>query len=84
MERWEADRVLERGDGPAFWALMPEFEWYFEDLHRIAGDPAPETTGRVLPRYEEAWGTAFFGLIQDRINWWQCQADDARERPGRT
>jgi hypothetical protein len=74
MERWEQDRIAERGDGPAFWALMPEFQRYFEDLRRLAGDPAPGTTGRVLPPYDEVWGETFFGLIGDRIKWWQQQA----------
>lgn len=74
MERWEQDRILERGDGPASWALMPEFKRYFEDLRRLAGDPGPGSSGRVLPPYEEAWEKAFFRLIQDRIEWWKQQA----------
>ena len=80
MEKWEQDRLEERGDGPAFWALMPEVDRYFEDLRTLAGEPASGTTGRVLPRYEEAWGQTFFSLIGDRIKWWQQQAAEATNR----
>ncbi|ETS74129.1 hypothetical protein PFICI_13995 [Pestalotiopsis fici W106-1] len=32
MEEWDAYRVATRGDGGAFWTLMPDFEEYFETL----------------------------------------------------
>lgn len=74
MEGWEARRVAEKGDSAPFWALMPDFETHFEALRAIAGDPAPGTTGRVLPSYENEWGNEFWRLIEDRIAWWKSEA----------
>lgn len=79
MAQWERDRVLERGDGVAFWGLMPDFERYFEDLRGVAGDPAPGTAGRVLPKYDPAWADVFWRFVQQRIDWWERDARGARE-----
>ncbi|KAF2662129.1 putative dimethylaniline monooxygenase [Lophiostoma macrostomum CBS 122681] len=79
-QAWERARLEERGDGPAFWALMPDFERYFEDLRSLAGDPGPGTTGRVLPKYDPAWGDAFWSFVKWRINRWET---DAMEGEGR-
>lgn len=77
MEVWEQERVAERGDGVAFWVLMPDFERYFEDLRAIAGDPALGTTGRVLPRYDNAWGEVFWRFVNWRVQLWKKDAADA-------
>lgn len=74
MEKWEQDRVAERGDGPASWTLMPDFEHHFETLRAIAGDPAPGTAGRVLPRYDPKWGEVFWDFVNRRIEWWEKDA----------
>lgn len=81
MKVWEHDRILERGDDSSFWALMPDFERYFEDLRAIAGEPQQDTDGRVLPPYNPEWATAFWELIAERQSWWRQQvasADRAR------
>ncbi|KAM5354966.1 hypothetical protein ACJ41O_001612 [Fusarium nematophilum] len=74
MEDWEQRRVSEKGDGTPFWVLLPDFENHFEALRAIAGDPAPGSTGRVLPKYDEKWGETFWQLINDRIAWWKQEA----------
>ncbi|KAF6806737.1 thiol-specific monooxygenase [Colletotrichum sojae] len=66
MEIWEERRVAEKGDSPAFWTLLPDFEVHFEALRAIAGDPAPRTTGRVLPVYDPAWAGKFWAFIKFR------------------
>ena len=77
MEKWEADRILEKGDGPAFWTLIPDFEHHFEALRGLAGPPAAGTIGRVLPKYQPSWGDEFWDLITYRINWWNNEAAKA-------
>ncbi|KAF4457444.1 thiol-specific monooxygenase [Fusarium albosuccineum] len=71
MGAWEQARLIEKGDGPPFWALLPDFERHFEALRAIAGDPAAGTTGRVLPKYEHQWEETFWKLIHERIAWWE-------------
>jgi hypothetical protein len=80
MEEWEQQRVEEKGDGPAFWTLLPDFEKHYEALRAIAGDPAPGTTGRVLPKYDEKWGESFWELINARIAWWREDARGAEKK----
>lgn len=77
MEKWEQDRVAKVGDGPAFWALSPDFEHHFEAMRAIAGDPAPGTTGRVLPKYEAGWGDVFWHFVNQRAEWWEKEAAEA-------
>ncbi|KAM0554039.1 hypothetical protein ACHAPJ_007114 [Fusarium lateritium] len=80
MREWEQHRVEEKGDGPAFWTLVPDFQKHYEALRAIAGDPAPGTTGRVLPRYDEKWGETFWELINARIAWWKEEARNAEKK----
>ncbi|KAF1847240.1 thiol-specific monooxygenase [Cucurbitaria berberidis CBS 394.84] len=77
MRAWEQLRLEERGDGPSFWALMPDFERYFEDLRAIAGEPALGTAGRVLPRYDPAWEDTLWRFVDYRIQLWQKEAAKA-------
>ncbi|KAL5343252.1 putative dimethylaniline monooxygenase [Aspergillus crustosus] len=86
MEEWERNRLAERGEGGPFWTLMPDFERYFEEYRALAGEPAPGTTGRVLPRYEPAWGDVFWDFIKTRKEWWERDArrdEEARRRKAR-
>lgn len=77
MKQWEQARLAERGEGAPYWTLAPEFEFYFEGLRALAGEPAPGTTGRVLPKYESAWGDELQKLIKRRHEWWMREADKA-------
>lgn len=77
MEKWERSRQEERGDGPAFWALMPDFEVYFEAYRKLAGDPAPGTCGRTLPKYDPRWADIFWAFVNTRIDWWKKEAEQA-------
>ncbi|KAL3462019.1 putative dimethylaniline monooxygenase [Aspergillus heterothallicus] len=71
MQEWEQERLAERGEGGPFWTLMPDFETYFEQYRDLAGEPEPGTAGRVLPKYEAAWGDVFWDFIKMRIAWWK-------------
>ncbi|OBS20824.1 hypothetical protein FPOA_07165 [Fusarium poae] len=41
MQKWEADRIEERGDGPKFSVVFPDFEDYFETVRELAGEGEP-------------------------------------------
>ncbi|KAJ5161062.1 hypothetical protein N7492_006454 [Penicillium capsulatum] len=71
QEKWETDRIAEKGDGPAFTVINPEFEAYFEDLRRLAGEPSPGTPGRPLPRFEQKWVDDFNAGHERRKKMWQ-------------
>ncbi|KAL4887241.1 putative dimethylaniline monooxygenase [Aspergillus karnatakaensis] len=82
MEKWEEDRLAERGEGGPFWTLMPDFERYFEEYRALAGEPAPRTTGRLLPKYEPAWGDVFWEFIERRKIWWERDVAEAEQQRG--
>lgn len=71
QEKWEVGRIAQKGDGPAFTVLNPEFEAYFEALRSIAGNPAPGTPGRPLPPFEPEWVDKFNAGHERRIQMWK-------------
>lgn len=77
MEEWEQRRVADRGDTCSFWALMPDFESYFEELRAIAGEPKEGTTARVLPKYDPSWEKTYWEFINFRIEHWKRNAEKA-------
>lgn len=82
MLQWERDRLAERGEGKPFYTLAPDWEVYFEALRAIAGDPAPGTTGRVLPKFDKQWLKAFEEVLGIRIDWWRREAEKAEREGG--
>lgn len=74
MQKWEQDRLAERGEGSPFWTLMPDFEKYFTALRTIAGDPKAGTAGRELPEFDPSWVDSFWRLIKTRVQWWENEA----------
>ncbi|GAM40417.1 hypothetical protein TCE0_039r12756 [Talaromyces pinophilus] len=79
MDQWEKTRLAERGDGMRFWTLHPDIENHFEELRAFAGEPAPGSTGRVLPKYEKEWEDVWWRLIKNRQEWWAKIAEEAKE-----
>ncbi|CAK7217431.1 hypothetical protein SCUCBS95973_003149 [Sporothrix curviconia] len=71
MRQWEKSHAAERGEGGAFCSIAPAFREYFEGLRRLAGEPAAGTTGRVLPRFEQAWTESFSQIVWLRQQWWE-------------
>ena len=60
-----------RGEGKNFYSIAPDFEEYFEFLREVAGDPAPGTTGRVLPPFDKKWLDVWTGMVATKIKGWQ-------------
>ena len=80
--KWEHERVEKKGDGPPFTALYPDFEEYFEDVRRMAGEPE-NGKGRRLPSFDGQWRAAFDAAHLKRIAMWQNQNREAEERLNR-
>ena len=76
QEKWETDRIAEKGDGPAFTVINPEFEAYFEELRRLAGEP--RDGGRPLPPFEQKWVDDFDAGHERRKNMWRRANNAAR------
>ncbi|KAM0435889.1 hypothetical protein ACHAPT_002781 [Fusarium lateritium] len=58
MQKWEAERIKSRGDGPKFSVVFPDFEDYFETVRELAGEGEPGV-GRKLPPFKREWFRAF-------------------------
>ncbi|KAI9745462.1 MAG: hypothetical protein M1818_000996 [Claussenomyces sp. TS43310] len=75
MEKWERDRMEEKGDGVPFTIIAPDFEEYFDGIKQWAGEPfrAEDGTmvGRSLPHFEKAWWDEFDDGVQRRIEMFQ-------------
>lgn len=70
QEKWETDRIAERGDGPAFTVINPEFKAYFETMRLLAGEPQ-NGIGRPLPPFEEKWVDDFNAGHERRKKMWR-------------
>lgn len=77
MEKWEEERLEDVGDGLRFSNIAPDYEGYFEGLRRLAGDPTSNSTGRVLPVFEQRWADEFSTIVDARTRWWQREAEKA-------
>ncbi|KAM0324805.1 hypothetical protein ACHAQA_007771 [Verticillium albo-atrum] len=70
QQKWEADRIVERGDGVKFSLVHPNFEDYFETLRALAG-PGENGLGRQLPPFRREWFKAFLDGHERRKNMWR-------------
>ncbi|KAF2204405.1 flavin-containing monooxygenase FMO [Delitschia confertaspora ATCC 74209] len=83
MQKWEEERIKERGDGVWFTVLWPDFKGYFEGVRRLAGEPRQEDgkiVGRVLPKWDERWLEVFLEGHERRMRWWREQNERAMEK----
>ncbi|KAI5861941.1 thiol-specific monooxygenase [Durotheca rogersii] len=82
MDKWERERVADVGDGLPFFNIAFDYEGYFEGLRALAGDPAPGTTGRVLPKYEEQWEKEVGLVVEAKERWWERERKMAEDAEG--
>ncbi|GAB1213690.1 hypothetical protein ATERTT37_002840 [Aspergillus terreus] len=80
QQKWEADRIAVKGDGPGFLMVNPDFEEYFEKLRALAGEPAPGAPGRRLPPFEQAWVDDFNAGHERRRRMWQRANREAQSK----
>lgn len=70
MARWEADRIKARGDGVKFTLVFPDFEDYFEEVRKLAGE-GEKGAGRRLPKFQREWFRAFMDGHDLRKGMWK-------------
>jgi hypothetical protein len=51
QQKWQEDRIAYKGDGAPFTALYPDFEEYFEEVRKMAGELTEDGKGRHLPKW---------------------------------
>lgn len=78
MKEWEEKRIKARGDGVKFTLVFPDFEEYFEDVRRLAGEPE-NGVGRRLPKFQREWFRAFMDGHELRKDMWRRLNKEARE-----
>lgn len=78
--KWEEDRIADKSDGVPFTALYPDFEEYFEEVRKMAGEPMEDGKGRKLPKWEKSWREDFDRGHLLRIEMWKRENEEARER----
>jgi hypothetical protein len=74
QRKWEQDRIDEKGDGPKFTMINPDYEPYFETLREMAGEEGP---GRKLPKFEQRWVDKFSAGHELRKKWWREENERA-------
>ncbi|KAH8646101.1 hypothetical protein BX600DRAFT_477151 [Xylariales sp. PMI_506] len=77
---WERQRVAEFHGGKAYYSIAPDYEKFYELLRHIAGDPAPGTTGRVLPAFDKKWLDVWVDMPLIKVKRFEKIAQLAREQ----
>ncbi|KAK4159568.1 hypothetical protein QBC43DRAFT_272113 [Cladorrhinum sp. PSN259] len=70
MREWEENRIKLKGDGVKFTMVYPDFEDYFEEVRRIAGEPV-DGKGRTLPKFRREWFRSFMDGHELRKDMWR-------------
>lgn len=71
--------MAERKGGKDYYSIAPDYGKFFELLRNIAGDPAPGTTGRVLPPFDSKWLEIWTGMVATKIGGFQRKRKKAEE-----
>lgn len=71
QKQWERDRVAEFGGGKDYYTIVPLYKEVFEYFRSVAGDPAPGTTGRVLPPFDDKLLDIWAAMGSAKANFWE-------------
>lgn len=71
QKQWEKDRVAEFGGGKDYYTIAPFYKEVFEYFRSVAGDPAPGTTGRVLPPFDDKLLDIWAAMGSAKANFWE-------------
>ncbi|KAK4203166.1 hypothetical protein QBC40DRAFT_219782 [Triangularia verruculosa] len=82
MKEWEENRIKASGDGVKFTMVFPDFEEYFEDVRKLAGEPE-NGVGRKLPKFQREWFRAFMDGHELRKDMWRRLNKEARDEEER-
>jgi len=83
QQAWEAKRAAEKGGGKDYYSIAPDYQAFLELLREIAGEPAPGTTGRVLPKFEPEWLKIWTGMVTTKIRGFEEERARAEEEESR-
>ncbi|KAK4183023.1 hypothetical protein QBC35DRAFT_508890 [Podospora australis] len=78
MKEWEENRIKVKGDGVKFTMVFPDFEEYFEEVRKLAGEPV-DGKGRKLPKFQREWYRAFMDGHELRKQMWQRINEEVRQ-----
>ena len=76
---WERKRATDLVGGKSYYSIAPHYEQFFELLRDIAGDPAPGTTGRNLPKFDKKWLEIWSDMIAAKLSGWKRERKRAEE-----
>ncbi|KAJ9157943.1 FAD/NAD(P)-binding domain-containing protein [Pleurostoma richardsiae] len=77
---WERDRAATLGGGKAYYSIAPDYEAFFETFRAIAGEPAPGTSGRVLPPFDKKWLDTWTGMTAPKLERWEKERLKAEKK----
>lgn len=80
QKKWEQERIAKKGDGAGFMMVNPDYEEYFEELRKMAGNPG-DGHGRKLPPFDRTWVDAFNAGHERRIRMWKRANEAASDKP---
>jgi len=78
MREWESNRIKAKGDGVKFGLIFPDFEDYFEQVRKLAGE-GENGVGRRLPKFRREWMRSFMEGHERRKQMWRRLNAAARE-----
>lgn len=70
MREWETSRIKVKGDGAKFGLIFPDFEDYFEEVRKLAGE-SEDGVGRKLPKFRREWMRSFMEGHERRKQMWR-------------
>lgn len=68
-----------KGGGKDYYSIAPDYQQFFEFLREIAGEPAPGTTGRVLPKFDPELLKVWTGMVAAKLRGFEESRRKAEE-----
>ncbi|VUC36560.1 unnamed protein product [Clonostachys rosea] len=75
QRKWEAERLALKGPSSSFHEILPDFEPYFNWLADFAGEPAQESNGYRLPKWQDSLAEEGLALLEKKAKYWQSIID---------
>jgi hypothetical protein len=69
--------------GKDYYSIALDYEGFFEFLRNTAGDPAPGTTGRVLPPFDKQDLAIWTGMVAVKVKGFEEESRRAEEEEKR-
>ncbi|KAH6686480.1 thiol-specific monooxygenase [Plectosphaerella plurivora] len=83
QREWERERVSRLKGGKDYYSIALDYEGLFEFLRNTAGEPAPGTTGRVLPPFDKRDLAIWTGMVAVKVKGFKEESRRAEEEEKR-